>query len=195
MPRLKRLVVEIHRHSLWQIVGIYVGAAWLAQAALFATAESLTAQEKPVPAAQEGPVRRALPPWYVKGEFGRADIHAQKAEGSWLAIRLGRRLDSSGYAWLDLGFTTSSADGGFGTLELGVELQLFPLSVVTPLLGFGAGIFGESDFSGGMVRFTLGVDARLQRHISVRAGIQRGWHGGAPGPNVIFGGIELRIGR
>ena len=30
MSRLKRLIVEIHRHSLWQIVGIYLGGAWLA---------------------------------------------------------------------------------------------------------------------------------------------------------------------
>jgi tetratricopeptide (TPR) repeat protein len=30
MSRLKRLIVEIHRHSLWQIVGIYLGGSWLA---------------------------------------------------------------------------------------------------------------------------------------------------------------------
>lgn len=30
MFRLKRLIHEIHRHSLWQIVGIYLGGAWLA---------------------------------------------------------------------------------------------------------------------------------------------------------------------
>jgi hypothetical protein len=30
MSRLKRLIVEIHRRLLWQIVGIYLGGAWLA---------------------------------------------------------------------------------------------------------------------------------------------------------------------
>jgi TolB-like protein/Flp pilus assembly protein TadD len=30
MSGLKRLVVEVHRRSLWQIVGIYLGGAWLA---------------------------------------------------------------------------------------------------------------------------------------------------------------------
>jgi hypothetical protein len=30
MKWLKRLIVEIHRHSLWQIVAIYLGGAWLA---------------------------------------------------------------------------------------------------------------------------------------------------------------------
>jgi hypothetical protein len=25
---LKRLVVEVHRRSLWQVLGIYVGRAW-----------------------------------------------------------------------------------------------------------------------------------------------------------------------
>jgi hypothetical protein len=30
MPRPKRLVVKVHRLSLWQIVGIYLGRALLA---------------------------------------------------------------------------------------------------------------------------------------------------------------------
>jgi hypothetical protein len=136
-----------------------------------------------------------LPPWFIEAEFGRADIHDREAEGNWLAVRVGRRLDASGYARLGLGYTTSSADGGFGTLELGIELQPLPRTVVTPFLGLGAGFLGESDFFGTMVRVTLGVDVRLQRHISIRGGIQRGSHGGEPGPNVIFGGVDFRIGR
>jgi hypothetical protein len=30
MSRLKRLIVEIHRRSLWQVLGIYVVGAWIA---------------------------------------------------------------------------------------------------------------------------------------------------------------------
>jgi hypothetical protein len=30
MSYLKRLVVEIHRRSLWQVLGIYVAGSWLA---------------------------------------------------------------------------------------------------------------------------------------------------------------------
>jgi hypothetical protein len=30
MSRLKRLIQEIHRRSLWQVLGIYVGGAWVA---------------------------------------------------------------------------------------------------------------------------------------------------------------------
>ena len=29
MSRLKRLIQEIHRRSLWQVLGIYVGGAWV----------------------------------------------------------------------------------------------------------------------------------------------------------------------
>ena len=30
MSRLKRLIQEIHRRSLWQALGIYLGGAWVA---------------------------------------------------------------------------------------------------------------------------------------------------------------------
>ena len=29
MSRLKRLIQEIHRRSLWQVLGIYLGGAWV----------------------------------------------------------------------------------------------------------------------------------------------------------------------
>ena len=29
MSRLKRLIQEIHRRSLWQVLGIYLGGAWI----------------------------------------------------------------------------------------------------------------------------------------------------------------------
>ena len=30
MSRLKRLIQEIHRRSLWQVLGIYLGGVWIA---------------------------------------------------------------------------------------------------------------------------------------------------------------------
>jgi hypothetical protein len=30
VSRLKRLIQEIHRRSLWQVLGIYLGGAWVA---------------------------------------------------------------------------------------------------------------------------------------------------------------------
>jgi hypothetical protein len=30
LSRLKRLIQEIHRRSLWQVLGIYLGGAWVA---------------------------------------------------------------------------------------------------------------------------------------------------------------------
>jgi hypothetical protein len=38
MTRLKRLIVEIHRRSLWQVLGIYVVGGWIA----FQVAQTLT---------------------------------------------------------------------------------------------------------------------------------------------------------
>ena len=31
VSRLKRLIHEIHRRSLWQVLGIYLGGAWVAR--------------------------------------------------------------------------------------------------------------------------------------------------------------------
>jgi tetratricopeptide (TPR) repeat protein len=41
MSRLKRLVVEVHRRSLWQVLLIYVGAAWVAFEVMWTFTEAL----------------------------------------------------------------------------------------------------------------------------------------------------------
>ena len=38
MSRLKQLIHEIHRRSLWQVLGIYLGASWL----VFQVVQTLT---------------------------------------------------------------------------------------------------------------------------------------------------------
>ncbi|NIR43444.1 MAG: hypothetical protein GWN99_07920, partial [Gemmatimonadetes bacterium] len=38
MGQLKRLIREIHRRSLWQVLAIYVGASWL----VFEVVQTLT---------------------------------------------------------------------------------------------------------------------------------------------------------
>lgn len=41
MSHLKRLVVEVHRRSLWQVLLIYVGGAWFAYQVVWTFTESL----------------------------------------------------------------------------------------------------------------------------------------------------------
>ena len=41
MSRLKRLIQEIHRRSLWQVLGIYLGGAWVALQGIEALASVL----------------------------------------------------------------------------------------------------------------------------------------------------------
>jgi hypothetical protein len=50
MSRLKRLIHEIHRRSLWQVLGIYLGGAWVAVAMVVALLVGWTYRE---PAASE----------------------------------------------------------------------------------------------------------------------------------------------
>ena len=41
MSRLKHLIQEIHRRSLWQVLGIYLGGAWVALQGIEALASVL----------------------------------------------------------------------------------------------------------------------------------------------------------
>ena len=42
MSRVRDFILEIHRRSLWQILAIYLGAAWIA----YETIQSLNAHER-----------------------------------------------------------------------------------------------------------------------------------------------------
>ena len=45
MSRLKRLIQEIHRRSLWQVLGIYLFGAWVAFQGIEALADGLAMPE------------------------------------------------------------------------------------------------------------------------------------------------------
>ena len=45
MSRLKRLIQEIHRRSLWQVLGIYLVGAWVAFQGIEALADGLAMPE------------------------------------------------------------------------------------------------------------------------------------------------------
>ncbi|MGH7673829.1 MAG: hypothetical protein ACREMV_01040 [Gemmatimonadales bacterium] len=141
-------------------------------------------------AAQESPG-----PWHVRFELGSAEIHSSERDGAWLGGRVGRRLDGRGVVRLDGGITWSSADEGFATLELGLELRPLPRAVVTPVLGVGVGVLAEPEFTGEELRAFAGLDVRVGAQLTLRAAVQRAEHGGEEGPNVLFGGFQLGLGR
>lgn len=124
-------------------------------------------------------------------EAGRAEIHRPSGTAAVAALRIGRRLGAGDVARFELGATTSRADEGFLTLELGLELRL-PLGPAALFVGPGAGLLLEPEFGGPVVRVAAGVELRVTDRTALRAGAQSGRHGGTPGPNLVFVGIELR---
>lgn len=132
------------------------------------------------------------PQSFIRFEAGRAEIHRASSTGVALALRAGRRIDRQGVARLDLGASYSGADEGYWTVEVGGELRLLARSHLTPVAGVGIGLLLEPEFSGEVIRATLAFDVKVGSRAAVRLGAQLGTHGGARGPNVLFGGIELR---
>jgi len=129
---------------------------------------------------------------FVRLEVGRAEIHRASSTGAIIGLHLGRRADAAGIARLELGASYSGADEGYVALEVGGELRPLAKGRITPLLGVGAGVLLEPEFSGEMVRGTLALEAEVSVRVALRLGAQLGQHGGARGPNTIFIGIETR---
>jgi hypothetical protein len=125
-------------------------------------------------------------------EAGRADIHRASSTGMVAALRLGRRADSLGVLRIDLGASYSGADEGYLTVEFGAEVRPLARARVTPVLGVGVGLLSEPEFTGEIVRGTLALEVEVASGVAVRLGGQLGRHGGQRGPNVLFGGLELR---
>ena len=124
-------------------------------------------------------------------EFGQAEIHRASGTGPWAALRIGRRLGTGDVARLELGASTSGADEGFLTLELGAELRL-TVGRAALFVGPGAGLLIEPEFAGPVFRLAAGAELRVADRAALRAGAQAGRHGGTRGPNLVFAGIELR---
>jgi hypothetical protein len=134
------------------------------------------------------------PPWFLRPEVGKAKIHDSPDDGAWGALRIGRHLESRGYARLDVGLSYSSADEGFVALEIGLEVRPSPGEIATPVLGGGVGFLTEPEFGGGVLRVVGGLDVKIGRKVGLRLGLQLGRHGGVTGPHVIFAGLEFALG-
>lgn len=134
------------------------------------------------------------PTRFVRLEVGQAEIHRPSSTGGVVALRLGRRLERSGVARLDLGASFSGADEGYLTVEGEVELRPLAARRMTPVVGVGAGLLAEPEFSGAVLRAALAVEAELTMRTAMRVGYQVAGHGGERGPHVWFAGMEVRGG-
>ena len=124
-------------------------------------------------------------------EVGRAEIHRASSTGPVTGLRIGRRVGPADLARFELGATTSRADEGYLTLELGLELRL-PLGPAALFVGPGAGVLVEPEFGGSLLRVAAGLELRVAQRAALRVGFQTARHGGTPGPDLVFAGIELR---
>ena len=135
------------------------------------------------------------PPWFVRAEFGQAEIYGTD-RGAWGAVRVGRQVIPSGVLVADVGATGSSAYEGFVTLEVAVEARPLHRAIVTPVLAVGAGgLVAPTEGAGGVLRLSLGLDVHIRR-AGFRVALQRGKHWGyLEGPNTLFAGVEYRFGH
>ncbi len=129
---------------------------------------------------------------FVRIEAGRAEIHDPSSSGAAVALHLGRKADREGVVRWDLGASYSAADEGYFTLEFGAEVRPFAHAFITPVVGVGAGLLTEPEFTGQIIRATLALEAELSEVLALRLGGQIGGHGGERGPHLVFGGLEFR---
>ena len=132
------------------------------------------------------------PRGFLRLEAGRAEIHRASSTGIAVAFRIGRRLEPRGLARVELGASYSAADEGYRTVEVGAEVRPLAGARLTPVAGVGAGLLLEPEFTGEVIRATVAIDIVIAPRAGLRLGAQVGEHGGARGPTVFFGGLELR---
>ena len=89
MSRLKRLIQEIHRRSLWQVLGIYLGGAWVALQGIAALVSVLGLPEW-VPGFALGVLILGLP--IVLADLLSAPVSSSLA---WERAQRGRRNDGN----------------------------------------------------------------------------------------------------
>jgi hypothetical protein len=119
-----------------------------------------------------------------------ASIHSSELTAPAGALRLGRALDRSGVLTATFGLGGSSADAGFATADLGLEIQLPGHPTIAPSLGVKAGLLLEEGFAGEMLAVTAGLGYRLAPRQWLRVGGQLGRHGGVSGPHQVTLGFQ-----
>jgi hypothetical protein len=132
-------------------------------------------------------------PWFVRLDGGVAKIHATDGWDPAGAVRVGRYLDQRRMAAVLLSAAGSSADAGYGTLELGVELQLPGSPRVTPFIGGRAGLLLEEGFGGDVLEGHGGLAFRIGTGQWLRLTAQLGRHSDAKGPHAFLIGWQAPL--
>lgn len=140
-----------------------------------------------------------IPPWIVRVEAGSADHHRFVADrkGAIAGVRLAR-VWARDLVRLDFGAAGSSADEGFFTADVGLELRLCrPDCRITPFVAAFVGTLVERTYShSGTARAGGGLDVRFDARQALRISAYRGRHDrDARGPHTILVGYSRRFGR
>jgi hypothetical protein len=136
-------------------------------------------------------VTEVASPWYFRGEAGSARIHNWDDRAVWLALRVGRGLESTGSFRLGAGLTYSSSGENFLTAEVDLEVLPIPAGMVTPVLGGGIGLLTEPEWGGVVLDGWGGLAVRVTRMVALRAVYQYSVHGGEAGPKGFLVGLEV----
>jgi hypothetical protein len=143
--------------------------------------------------AQEGP------PWIVRMEAGRADHHklVPDRKGAIAGVRVAR-VWARDRVRLDFGGAGSSADEGFFTADVGLELRLCrPDCRLTLFVAAFVGTLAEPTYGhSGTSRIGGGIDIRLAPRHALRVAAYGGRHDrAARGPHTILIGYSRAFGR
>lgn len=133
--------------------------------------------------------------WHITAAVGQSDIHENRSSGFGWAAHVGRSRANARGVFAELGLAGGTSDEGFLALDGGVGIRVLPNSVISPVLGVGAGVMGEPEYTGLFLRATGGVDVRLTSRARARLVVQRGSHGGQSGPHLATIGLQWSVGR
>jgi hypothetical protein len=128
--------------------------------------------------------------WFLRGEGGIAEIHEDEDRGPAAAVRLGRYLDQAGVVAATLSIGGAATNAAYGTLEVGLELQLPGRPRITPMIGGRAGLLVEGEFAGEVFEGTAGLAFRIATGQWIRLSAQVGSHGGVRGPHALLFGYQ-----
>lgn len=132
-------------------------------------------------------------PWFVQIEAGAAEIHEEEERGAAGAVRLGRYLDRDGIFAAILSAGGAATDAAYGTLEVGLQLQLPGRPRITPTIGGRIGLLVEEGFTGDVVEGTAGLAFRIADEQWIRLSVQVARHSDARGPHALLIGYQAPL--
>jgi hypothetical protein len=131
--------------------------------------------------------------WFVQIEGGVAEIHEEEDRGAAGAVRLGRYLDKGGISAAILSIAGAATDAAYGTLEVGLQLQLPGRPRITPTIGGRIGVMLEEGSAVEVFEGTAGLAVRIAAEQWIRLTVQAGQHSDAQGPHALLVGYQAPL--